>query len=411
MNLTGHARDDSQDSRQRVNSLLRIVLLVFGAQILILYVVHFLYARGTSVFREFYDGYDFAFFHSAAVAWRSGHNPYQVYGFVTPPPSLIIPSLLAGLSEARATFLFLCLNMALVPLSLWWYGSVLGLRVRERVLLMVTASLFISTQECIRGGNMDGLMFALLVSAFSVRRRLTGSLPLAASVVIKLYSIIYLPVALRRRQWAFSALTIATVLLLLLPFHHLWPSAIHALVSRNARYLFLSISPATIVFSLSGGASRVGNVICLTFWASTFLVALCRDEEKSLSPHTLARYVPWMLALPSLVFSYVGVLALAVLASLLATASRRPLRKAEYCCFTGFLLLGIHTAHVTNLLPLPYDTYHLAGLVQSAGVILMIVGTCLSPGERELDGGEPSGLRITVPSRPVSVDVRPVLNG
>lgn len=371
------------------------MLLVFGAQILILFLVHFLYARGTSVFRGFYEGYDFVYFHSAAVAWRSGHNPYEVEGFVTPPPSLIIPSLLAGLSEARATFLFLWLNMVVVPLSLWWYGSALGLRVRERLLLLASATLFISTHECIRGGNMDGLMFALLVSAFSLRRRLTGSLPLAASIVIKLYSFIFLPVALRRRQWSFAALTLAAVFVLLLPFYHLWPAALHALAGRNSRNLFLSIAPATLIFSLFGGVNRIGNGIYMAFWALTFLVALYRDEERNFASETLARYVPWMLAFPALVFSYVGVLALAVLASLLATARKRPLQKAEYCCFTGFLLLGIHTAHVTIFLPLPYDTYHMAALVQSAGVVLMIVGTCLSPGKTQAGEEAPSVTRVT----------------
>jgi hypothetical protein len=86
-----------------------------------------------------------------------------------------------------------------------------------------------------------------------------------------------------------------------------------------------------------------------------------------------------MLALPTLVFSYVGILALTVLASLLAMARKRALRRAEYCRFIGFLLLGIHVAHTTNLMPLPFDTYHGSTLVQSAGVVLMIIGTCFSP--------------------------------
>jgi Glycosyltransferase family 87 len=370
---------DSQSSRQRVSSLLRAVLLVFGGQILIIFLAHFLYARGTSVFKGFCEGYDFTYFHRAAQAWRMGHNPYQVNGFVTPPPSLIIPSLVAHLSEVRATRVFLCLNMILVPLSLWWYGSTLGLRWRELVLLLVSASIFISTQECIRGGNMDGLMFALLVAAFCVRRRVMGPLWLAASMVIKVYSVIFLAVAIRRRQWRFVGLTILAVFLLLLPFHDLWPSALHALVGRNTRYLYLSVAPARLIFSISGEGSRIGNLVNLSFWAATFSFALYRDREVEFSPYTLARYVPWMLALPTLVFSYVGVLALAVLASLLAIARQRPLHRAEYCSFLGFLLLGIHTAHITNLLPLPFDTYHGAPLVQSAGVVLMILGTCFSP--------------------------------
>jgi hypothetical protein len=373
----------SQQSCQRVRSLLRVVLLVFGGQIVFIFLVHFIFAKGTPVFKGFCDGYDFTYFHSAAQAWRNGHDPYQVKGFVTPPPSLIIPSLVAHLPEVRATRVFLCLNLVLVPLSLWWYGSVLGLRWRELILLLASATVFISTQECIRGGNMDGLMFALLIAAFCVRRRVIGPLWLAASIVIKVYSVIFLAIALRRRQWRFVGLTILAVFLLLLPFHDLWPSALHALVGRNTRYLYLSVAPARLIFSLSGEGSRTGSVVNLAFWVATFSLAMYRDREVELSPYTLARYVPWMLALPTLVFSYVGVLALAVLASLLAIARKRSLLRAEYCSFIGFLLLGIHVAHTTNLMPLSFDTYHGSTLVQSAGVVLMIIGACFSPSHKE----------------------------
>jgi hypothetical protein len=55
--------------------ILRIALLVFGGQIVILYVLHFLFLSGTSVFEVFNDGWDYRYFYWGAQAWLAGHDP------------------------------------------------------------------------------------------------------------------------------------------------------------------------------------------------------------------------------------------------------------------------------------------------------------------------------------------------
>jgi hypothetical protein len=371
--------------------LLRIVLLVFGGQIVVFFALHALFPTGSSVFGVFVDGWDYHYFYQAAQAWLAGSDPYHsVFGFVTPPFSLTVPLLLAHFSPDRAAFLFCCCNLVLVPVALWWYATALRLPLQARMLLLLSATLFISAHECVHGGNMDGLMFALLVAEFSVRRRVAGSFWLGASLVTKVYSVIFLLVALRKRQWRFAAFSVIGGFVLLLPFHGLWGSALHALMGRSVRYLQFSIAPATLVYALRGGITRGGSMLCSAFWVATLAIVLYRDHDRELSPGTLARYVPWMLAYPALVFSYVGVLALAVLASLVATAHGRPLHRAEQCTFAGFLLLGIHVEHATNLLPLGYETYHFfrthAAVIQSFGVVLMILGTCFSPCREASEG-------------------------
>ena len=374
---------DHQPKPGQSARLLRIVLLVFGGQIFILAAVYLLLMREGSSSGLLAQTFDFGYFYNGARAWLAGRDPYREFGFITPPPSLLIPSLFARLSLARATTVFLVCNLVLIPLALWWYAGALRLPLRERALFLIASALFISAQQSVRGGNMDGLMLVLLIAAFSVRRRLWGAPWLAASITLKLYSIILVPVALRRRQWSFAAFTALAALLLLLPFHGLWRPSVHALLARNGGYSPASISPAPLFAMLQGDVSRSGSHLYMVFWVVTFFLALYRDSSRELSPHALARYVPWMLALPALVFSYVGVLATAVLASLLATAHRRPLRRAEQCVFLGFLLLGIHVERVTDVLPLTYDTYLFfrmhAAVIQSCGVVLMIIGTCFSP--------------------------------
>jgi hypothetical protein len=87
-------------------SLLRIVLLVFGGQIFILGSMYLLLLRGGPASGVLAQTFDFGYFYDGARAWLAGRDPYRELGFITPPPSLIIPSLLARLSLARANECF-----------------------------------------------------------------------------------------------------------------------------------------------------------------------------------------------------------------------------------------------------------------------------------------------------------------
>lgn len=364
---------------KRTSSLVRIALLVFGGQILICFFLHWLYANGATFLSILFPGYhDFDFFHAAARSWLAGANPYTVSGFVTPPLSLLVPAIFAHLPLDRATLAFLGCNLAVVASALWWYCGALQLRLREKVFFMVVAAIFFPALASLHGGNMDGLMLALLIAAFGVRRPVAGAVPLAASIGIKLYSIVFFPVALRRRQWRFLIFTLGALVFLLLPFVRLLSPFVHALLGRTARFNFLSVSPALLTFTLFGAFSLAGKGFCLALWAISFGISLWRDRETRLTPHTLARYAPWMLGLPYLVFSYVGVLILPVFASLLASARRRRLRPAEICSYVGFLLFGVQLAWAAPLLPVSMDLYHRAALLPSVGLILMMVGSCAS---------------------------------
>ena len=382
-------------SRQRARQLLRIALLVFGGQVLLLYVVHWVYQSGSGVISTFFESYDFVYFYNGARAWRDGHNPYTSHGFVTPPLSLLIPRALSGLTMSQATRCFLWLNLLLAPVALWWQARRLELPARELTMFGAVVFLFISTHESIRGGNMDALMLVLLIAAFAARRKAAGAAALATSIGLKVYSVILLPVLLRRRQWRYAGMASGWLLLMMLPFVRLWSSALHALLTRDARFLQMSIAPPTLFFTFAGDVTPFDRRLCLLFWLASFAVVLWRDRNRDLGPLTAARYVPWMLAWPALVFSYEGILALLVLIALVATALRRPLRWAEYGIFTGFLLLGIHVEHVTELLPLTAEDYvsarNHAAAVQAIGVVLMMVCTCLGTGKdeaAEIAGGE-----------------------
>ena len=378
--------------------ILWTLFAVLGAQLLLLLSAHFFHL-GVRPGLIFAQPTDIAFFRDGARVWLTGGNPYLMNGFVTPPPSLLFSLPLVPWSRPLVDHLLLAVNILLLACALVRYSSALGLRLRDRALVLLAAAIFFSTQESVREGNLDVLMFSLLVLAFTARSD-GGAIALGASIGVKAYSAVFLPVLLRLRQWRAAAQTVATVGVLMLPFYHLWLPAYHALQFRGGRVWGLSIAPASLVFPFLGGDARrevVASWLLMELLAVSFLIALLRDRSRRVTPQTLARYAPWMLSAPWLVFSYVGVQALPVLALLLATARRRTLRPAEWCTFSGFLLLGIHVERIVCALPVAETTLRQirdhGAMVQALGVVLMILGTALTPcGEDDL----PCGRRMTV---------------
>jgi hypothetical protein len=377
--------------------LLWMVFLTFGAQIAFLIAGRWLHGgeHASLIFAQFND---FACFRDGARAWLSGGDPYHVWGFVTPPPSLLFSALLAPWNSPLTVQVIRSINVVLLVWALRRYAAAVGLARGQQALFLLASAIFFSTQESVRECNLDVLMLVLLVLTFTLPGKSGGAVALAASIGTKVYSAVFLPVMLRLRQWRSAGIAALTLCLLMLPFHRLWMLAYQALMHRSNRFWNLSIAPASLVLPWLGGDARVESVAALLlneFIAITFTLALVRDRSRKLTPQTLARYAPWMLSLPSLVFSYVGVQALPVLAALLATAHRRALRRAEWCILAGFLLLGIHLERVVCVLPLDFGTFYFvrqhASMVQSLGVILMIAGTCLTPG----------GEDVTSPTQPV----------
>ncbi len=357
---------------------------ILGAQMLLLLAAYF-FRFGSHPAWIFAQPTDIAFFRDGARVWITGGNPYQMDGFVTPPPSLLFSLPLVPWSRPLIDHLLLAANILLLAWALYRYSKAVGLRRVDRALILLAAAIFFSTQESLREGNLDVLMFALLVLAFTARPD-GGAMALGASIGAKAYSALFMPVLLRLRQWRMAAIALVTLCLLMLPFHNLWLPAYHALQFRGGRYWGLSIAPATLVLPFLGGDARleaIASWLLVELLAVSFFIALLRDRSRQVTPQTLARYAPWMLSAPSLVFSYVGVQALPVLSLLLATARRRALRRSEWCIFMGFLLLGMHVERIVCAMPIAGTAFHFirdhAAMVQSLGVVLMLLGTSLNP--------------------------------
>ena len=372
----------TSSSTPRLQTLLRSLLLLMGGQLAMLCIACKLSTGHWNAIRLMWAGCDSQFYYYGATYWLSGRNPYDFIGFVTPPPSLALPALMikAHLDVQWAAFLFSALTAILVPLSVWRYARVLGLAVRDCFLLVCVSLLFTSTLDLIHNGNMDGLIFACLVAAFTLRSASGGALAMAAGIGLKLYPAALLAVLARHRQWRRILLTAGWLLLLMLPFVHLWSASWHALAYRQSRHDIRSVAPAAILNLLTGHDGHALRVVCFVFWLGTLLLALYNDHKRTLTPWALARYAPWLMAWPALVFPYAGVNLLPVPIALAARAARRRLLRLEYLSLLGFLLFNLRLEQLTNLLPIPdYKKYwHIAPAIQACGVVLMMLGSCLS---------------------------------
>ncbi len=300
-------------------ALTRIVLLVFAGQFLVVCFAHLFFQSGQHIHTLFRLGDDYRYFNDAARQWLAGRNPYAIQDFVTPPPSVIPAALLARMSLAHARAIFEVLNVVLIAVGLWGYGRALGLVVRERIYLLLVAATFVSSWEAVQGGNLDGLMLAGLLFAFAARRTWARALFLGATIVLKIYSGVLLLVAARRRRFSLIGGAVVVAAASLLPFARWLPAMVHALTYRAGRAQWIgNISPSAL-FALGMNADTVAIATWL-FWIATLAWALWHDGDTKFTAETLARYAPWMMAAPALVFSYTGVLALPVFAWLLLRA-------------------------------------------------------------------------------------------
>lgn len=380
----------SSPSTCRPAAVTRIVLLIFLSQFLVGEVAHLYFVSGPSLPLFFCLGDDYQAFHKAARLWLAGSNPYGQVDFVTPPPSIMPALLLSPLGEARGRLVFEIVNIGLIGSGLWCFGRALGLELRERVFLLLVAVSFISFWQCVQGGNLDGLMLSGLLFVFSLRRRWAKAVLLAVTIVAKVYSGMLLIVALRRRLVGLVLETSAIAGLLLLPFARWLPAMVHRVMMRAGRHDPLwNISPENLFAHFMSQSSA--SLAMWSFWMVTLAWALWHDREKEFTPGTLVRYVPWMMAAPPVVFSYVGVLALPVFAWLLLRARTAGLGATEWTALAGFLLVGINISAVASVMPATYATDlwidHYSPALQGFGVVLLVLSSCT---RRDLSGS-PAG--------------------
>ncbi|MDE3103955.1 MAG: DUF2029 domain-containing protein [Acidobacteriota bacterium] len=363
----------------------KIFLLLF-AQIVALILLSFLFQQGVQlIWDPFYFGLDFKDFYRGFVLWIHGQNPMDdfvlSYRLTKPPFSLAAGGLFAWTSFGRASVLFFLLNLGLVGWSVDRYARELAMLRRSRQLLLLIAAIYYPVYFLVERGNLDGLMLALVVLAFTAQNRLVRTVALGASIGMKLYTGVLAAVWAYQRKWRAALAAVAAAVVLQLPFYRLFVTVHRTVDDRFATIdLRQNMSPGSL---LTLGYMmfhpelnmRVVNLTLVTIWLLTLGWKVWRSRRWE-TPRDWVLYLPWLVAYPALVYPYTGVFLLLVLAYVVQESRGRKLRDCDQLLLAGFLLTGVQSFGWTHALEPLSHGFMVVHLLNAIGTTLMLLGAC-----------------------------------
>jgi hypothetical protein len=374
------ARESLAETRGRESTrLLTRVFIILFAQLILLILISFAQRFGpVLLFPNF--SVDFAEFYQAATDWLAHVDPYLRLRLVAPPSTILLGMALHWLPFQVAARVAFFGNAVMVLFGLRIVARHSGLNRTNELLLYGIATLFYPFYFLAERGNIDGFMLVLLAGAFAAKDRLSRAILLGASFAVKVYSGLLVVVLIRKRNFRLPLMAVAVALLLQVPFFNLLPSFMHAVFSRSTEWRLAENLSPSVLFNVVLGEGGPWKKLYIAAWLLTLAYRLWKDRDRDLE--TLwAEYVPWMIAFPSLVFIYSGVLALPLLAKVAADCQHRPATRGERLILMGFLLLGFSEPgwfiNSLNLTPAA-GVLH---LVCPLGTCLLVAGSCLLAGE------------------------------
>jgi hypothetical protein len=95
----------------------RNIFRILFAQLICLSFWSLLAQSGTVFVQRVRFGLDFNFFYRASVEWLHGANPYSLPLFFTPPPSILVGTLLSWMPVGIAAVAFFTINLVVIVWS------------------------------------------------------------------------------------------------------------------------------------------------------------------------------------------------------------------------------------------------------------------------------------------------------
>lgn len=331
---------------------------------------------------------DFGDFYLAAIYYSRHLSPYATGGFVWPPFSILVGMVFKSMPFETARYWWLALNLGFVVASLIGYARQINLSAKSTALLCMVASIFYPVHFLLERGHVDGLMLACLVFAFRVRHWALRSLLFGMSIGIKLYSALLLALLARKKQWAVLAGGIVASLLLQLPWLSLALTYPQVVARRTSQWIVVeNITPAPLFFSVFGSLGQpVWKGTFLIFWLLTLMWALLSLNTDKNDSSDWVRFVPWMIAMPLVVYPYSAVLTLPLLAYQAKQVEGRVWGASEWLFVAGFVLLGTQQNAWVELLSQFTDKTSLVYLLNSLGTALLMVSCCLLASKSSSEG-------------------------
>jgi hypothetical protein len=361
--------------------VLESVFLLFFAQLVALVLLSLVLQVGPTFVGRDPRGFcmDFFDFYLAGNYYANHINPYLTGRFVTPPFSLLVGSSFQWIAFENARYLWFLLNLGMIAVALVVFARQIGLSTRNTLLLFMVAGTFYPLHFLLERGNIDGLVLACLVFAFSTRHRAVATVLYGISIALKLYSGLLALVLARNNRWIVAVGGIVTALVLQLPWFDLAMAFPPVLAQRSSRLIVVeNISPANLFHFVFDSIGLPGwKIMFVLFWLLTLLWPLLRTFKLKQDPADWVLFVPWMISMPSVVYPYGAVLTLPLLALLAKRSEGERSRIAEWMVIVGFVLSGTQQNAWAELFW--QLTTHAVWIYQlnSLGTTLLVGGCCM----------------------------------
>ena len=366
-------------SMQASANPLQIAWVALFMQMVCLIFFSFIHQSGPALVKHFYFGCDYLDFHNAAANLTHHINPYAGGRIFSPPSSLIYGLFFFWLPFRWAALAIFFINIFLILISINIFALRYEMDKLNRWALFGITALFYPTYFLVQRGNLDAVMLALLSLCLRFKNRIFQALLLGTSIAFKAYSgLIFVLFLLRRRNWGMALGCGITYAALQIPFLKWEIIFAHELAGRAAFFGDVeNLSPSVFFYHAFHGHTP-WKLVFLFFWGATLIWKVMRSDWNA-PLDSWPTYTPWMMSLPSVVYPYTGILALALLAYI--SKENKPFSQscAGLLILTGFLLLGFQTYAWGELLSqLTKHTINL-NYINSAGTVFMIFGVCGLP--------------------------------
>ncbi len=376
MKLTSLTTPTNPINSMRERNIICRIFFVLFFQVQLFSIASIYTQSGTVWVKRYIFGFDFYDFYAAYGAWRSGGDPYASLRFVTPPPSLLVGSLLHNYGFISARYAFAVVNILLTITAVLIVSHLFSFSKQVKMYMAGITFLYYPFLFLIDRGNLDGLVLICLAMLLISRRAWQKILWVSLAVCLKLYGLLVIAIFIRKRQWNLAIGTALTTALFLVPFHALMVHFLHNLFARGSILTGTeNMSPAAIFGSF--GKSFPGMICYALFWLGTLLILFLYEGNRS-SNDLLFMCLPWMAALPLQVYPYTGVLLLLTCMWKLNDMQDGKSDAADGFFFLGFILVGLQAEAYTQYFHWVVRSHRFFYMLNSIGTTIILISITVS---------------------------------
>jgi len=296
-------------------SVLFVVAIILIASLGCLFVAQAFTQRPIHLVNPFFLGYDFHDFFVGGQAIAHHQNPYDASRYVTPPLPALITSPMSGMNFADVAPYVCAASVASVVLGIVLFVFALKRENKWPLILAAVALTSVGFPFCflIDRGNIDGFVFLFVgLFAFFLSRKqpwLAG-IALGLGACLKVYPLLLLAPLLLRRQYKAAGAVVLTLLASVAVQPGLWLAYVPNLFTRVSGFRTdengsVAVVLKLLLFPFSEQNNRLLSVALLGVVAIVLIRCLQLDRKRNIPDVDLiVEYLPFMMAIPAVVYLY-----------------------------------------------------------------------------------------------------------